>query len=189
MKKLTLTITGTAPLLMHNARLADPLDPAAKALARLTAKRSKTEDDHLEIAQVEHAGGLYLDPDVGPYLPGDNIWRCLYDAAKKHKLGEKVKAGLMVDTIVNPLSYTGPRDAAGLWADAAFRYRSSAKVMGRRVIRNRPIFREWATSADLVIDPNVFDDQQIRTIVETAGAYIGLGDWRPRFGQFTGRLS
>lgn len=186
--KFTITIAGTAPLLMHNSRLANPLDPAAKALKQVTSKRTKTDDDHEELARREHAGSLYFDTDAGPYIPADNIWRCLYDAAKKSKRGPKVKEGVFIETDVNPLAYRGPRDIDGLWKDENFRHLASAKVTTQRVMRCRPIFREWRTDAQGVIDPNVLDLAELKQIAETAGHLIGLGDWRPRFGRFVAEV-
>jgi hypothetical protein len=180
-----ITIEGTTSLLMHNARLANPLDPAAKALKRLTGKRNKTDDDHAEIARLEHVGSLYHDPNIGPYIPGENVWRCLYDAAKKSKRGPKMKEGVFIKSDTNPLAYTGPRDIDGLWKDENFRLLASAKVGQQRVMRCRPMFRQWRTDALGVIDTNVIDLAEVEAIAETAGQLIGLGDWRPRYGRFT----
>lgn len=182
---IRITLTGTAPLLMHNSRLANPIDPATKALKRVTSKRNKTDDDHEEIARLEHAGSLYIDPDAGPYLPGDNIWRALYDAAKKHKLGPRIKEGVVILSDVNPIVYHGPRDPEGLWNDANYRLMASVKVSMSRTMRCRPLFREWRTDANGFLDPNILDLAQLQQIAETAGMLIGIGDWRPRYGRFS----
>jgi len=184
MIKVRITLTGTAPLLMHNARLSNPLDPATKALKRYTSKRTKTDEDHENVARLEHAGSLYIDSDVGPYVPGDNVFRSLWDGAKKHKLGVKVKEGVLVTTDVNPLAYQGPRDVEGLWAAESFRLMASVKVGTQRVMRCRPLFREWSTEVDAILDPNVIDIAEIEQVAETAGTLIGLGDWRPRYGRY-----
>lgn len=184
MKKLNITITSSAPLLMHSARLSNPLDPIAKAMKKVSAKRVKTDDDHLEMARLEHMGSLYFEENIGPFIPADNIWRCLQDAAKKRKLGQQVKSGLIVTTDVNPLAYDGPRDLDGLWADENFRHQASVKVQTSRVIRTRPIFQDWACEAEMIYDPTQLDQSQIEEIAEIAGTLIGLGDWRPKFGRF-----
>jgi hypothetical protein len=181
-----ITFEGTGALLMHNARMSNPLDPAARAHKKVSGKRQKTEDDHKEMAHLEFIGSLYHDPDAGPYIPGDNVWRCLYDAAKKSKRGPKVKEGLLIVTDVNPLGgFGGPRDAEGLWADENFRHFASAKVGQVRVTRCRPVFRSWRVEADGIIDTNVLDFAELEQIAEVAGSLVGLGDWRPRFGRFT----
>jgi hypothetical protein len=189
MIKFRISIDSTAELIMHNGRLANPLDPATKALKRATTKRMKTDEDHEEIARLEHAGSLYLDPDIGPYLPSDNIWRCLYDAAKKHKMGPRIKEGVVFPDAVNPLGYDGPRDPDGLWKDENFRLMHSVKNQTNRVMRCRPMFREWRAEAEGILDPNILNLQDLSNIAETAGAVIGLGDWRPRYGRFVASVA
>lgn len=183
-----ISITGTDRLLMHNARLSDPLDPAARELKALTGKRLKTEEDHEAVARAEFMGGLYFDEAVGPYLPGDNIWRALSDAAKKTKSGVKIKEGVFVRTPVNPLAYAGPRKRDELWADEGFRHRASVKVGMQRVIRCRPVFTGWSTEADGWIDTEIIELDELRRIAVTAGGIIGLGDWRPKYGRFTAEV-
>lgn len=184
----TITLTGTAPLLMHNSRLSNPLDPAAKAVKKLTSKRNKTDEDYETLAHVEHSGGLYIDPDIGPYIPGENIARCLVDGAKLTKMGVKVTRGVFISTDINPLAYSGPRTADGLW-EAGFKHMASVKVGTSRLMRCRPIFHEWKVQADGILDPSVLELSDLTTIAENAGSLIGLGDWRPRFGRFTAEIS
>src|SRR5215469_11166801 len=90
-----ITLTGTSALIMNNSRLANPLDPAAKALKAATGKRQKTDQDHEAIFRLGHAGSMYHDADAGPYLPGDNIWKALQEGGKKHRLGQKITEGLI----------------------------------------------------------------------------------------------
>jgi hypothetical protein len=186
---LTLEITGTAPLLMHNARLSNPRDPVARALRTISAKRGKADDDYEELAHLEFLGSLYTDPDIGPYVPGDNIFRALVDGARKHKLGVKVTSGVIVMSSVNPLAYPGPRTPEELWKDGSFTHESSVKVGMARVIRTRPVFAVWKTSASLYLDTETLDFHDLQQIVESAGRLVGLGDWRPRFGRFDGALT
>jgi hypothetical protein len=184
-----ITLEGTGALLMHNARLSNPLDPAAKAVKKYSSKRKKTDDDHAELAHLEFIGSLYYERDVGPFVPSDNIWRCLYDAAKKSKNGQRVKEGVFITSDVNPLSYRGPRDPEALWADENFRHFASAKIGMQRVTRCRPIFRDWRVEADGILDTNSLDPAELQQIAETAGLLIGLGDWRPKYGRFSATVA
>jgi len=126
--EFNLTLTGRFPLLVHNSRLSDPLDPIAREMKKANGKRMKTDEDFERVARLEFAGSLYMDEDIGPYVPGENIQRCLVDAARISKLGVKVTRGVFIDTDVNPLAYPGPRTVDGLWADEKFRHRASVKV-------------------------------------------------------------
>lgn len=189
MIKFRIELEGTHALLMHNSRLSNPLDPATKALKKVTGKRTKTDDDHAEIARLEHAGSLYYDSDIGPYIPSDNLWRSLYDGAKKSKMGPRIKEGVIFTTDVNPLSYKGPRAVDGLWKDENFRLMASVKVGTSRTMRCRPIFREWRTEAEGLLDPNILDLADLTNIATTAGLVIGLGDWRPRYGRYAAKVS
>lgn len=180
-------IDGSA-LLMHNARLSDPLDEYARKIKKVSGKRKKTEEDHQEMADLEWLGGIYHDIDLGPFVPGQNIERCLCDAAKKIKLGTVVKSALVIESNINALAYDGPRELSVLAADGNYRHRGSAKVGTARVMRTRPYFRQWATYADGQYDNTQLDMDQLVEIVDIAGRIIGLGDWRPRFGRFTGRV-
>lgn len=176
--------TGTKPLLMHNARLSNPLDPITKAIKRISSKRTKSDDDYEELAHLEFLGGLYIDVELGPIVPGQNIERCLVDAAKITRAGKKIERGVFVTSDDNPLLYVGPRSAEELWADLNFRHTASAKVQTNRITRTRPQFRRWEVEATGVLDPTVISLEELGEIAERAGQMIGLGDWRPRFGRF-----
>lgn len=182
--EIRITITGRTELLMHNARLSNPLDPFAKAIKAISSKRTKTDDDHEEMARLEHAGSLYYDPEIGPFIPGQNIERCLVDAGKVTKSGVKVTRGLFVSTNVNPIAYKGPRTPDALWVDENFRHLASVKVQQSRVMRCRPMFREWRTEAEGTLDTTVLSFEELQSIADTAGTMIGLGDYRPRYGRF-----
>lgn len=190
MKKFTLTLTGVTPLLVHNARLADPLDPIVRQTKPISGKRSKTEEDHLELARLEFIGGLYYDQDLGPVMPAMNIEAALRDGAKTFKKGKDVSRGLQITDMVAPIAYKGPRDIEGLWGngESEFVHRTSVVVQRNRVQRTRPVFNNWAIEVEGVFDENIFDEDMLNTICETAGMMSGLGDYRPRFGKFTHEL-
>lgn len=189
---MRITLTGTQPLLMHNIALADDQNPIVKAIKELTAKRTrKTEDDKAEIDRLSFVGGLYWTEELGPYLPAENIFRCLMEAGSLTRDGKKIERGLIMQGIEAPLEYPGPRDPAGLWGDGtgAFVDRRMVAVQRQRIPRVRPIFREWAASIDVEIDNSVVDLEQFESIVSKAGKMIGIGDYRRFYGKFAGTVT
>lgn len=183
---VTLTITGTRPILMHNARLSDPLDPIVKEMKKINAKKlNKTEEDTETLARLEFAGSLYFDDELGPYIPAENFHRCLVDAARMTKHGKKVQEGLSVESIINPLIYNGPRTLDELWADKNYVHRKSVKITTSRIIRTRPIFTNWEADFDIRFDNTVLNLEDVFAFAEKAGSYKGIGDWRPNYGRFT----
>lgn len=183
---VTLPLTGTAPILMHNNGLADPLDENAKKMKRISAKRTKTDEDHIAMRRIEFESSLYIDPEVGPYLPGANIAKAFLLAARIRRNGPKIERGLILVSPINPLVYTGPRDVSGLWNDPRFRHTAPAKLGGRQtVIRCRPIFTEWSCTATALINPTVLSPEDLFEIAADAGQMIGVGDWRPWHGRFS----
>jgi hypothetical protein len=185
MKRFTITVQGTAPLLMHNAQLSDEFNPVALEMKKITAKKTKkTDDDRWELRRLEFIGGLYFDQEAGPYVPAANIEASIAKAAGLTRNGQDVKRGVRITTDVNPVAYRGPRTIDALWADANHVHNASVKVGQARIIRTRPIFREWITEAEGIYDPTVIDMESLKMFATKAGQLIGLGDWRPRFGTF-----
>jgi hypothetical protein len=186
MIKYDIQLDGTRPLLMHNIRaLGDPLHPVAKAIKRVSAKRKKTEEDHLEMRKLEFFGGLYMDDEEGPYVPAVHFMRCLVDAARITREGKNVERGVIVLNDIGRLEYGGPRTAEGLWEDESFRSIEMVRVGQARVARCRPMFRNWSTSFEAQVDTAIMSPEDFDEILHKAGNMVGLGDFRPRFGRFT----
>lgn len=189
MKTVDLKITGTSPLLMHSARLADPLDPATKALASITSIRKKTEETHRAAAKAEFTGGLYYNTVSGVHLPGINIFACIVQGARLSKNGVKVERGVMVapDAYECPIVFADDKmTPEELFENGSYTSRMSVKVGQSRVMRTRPIFRDWALVASFTVDEDQINVEDFVTHAETAGRYVGLGDFRKGggFGRF-----
>lgn len=183
-EQLTVTLTGEPeePLIMHNGLLADREYEWTKKLAAVTGKRKKTDEDHAEVGRLEWWGGLYHDPELGPYLPGDNVRRALLDAARLSKEGKNIERGVLRLTRKNRLDYDGPRTPEKMWADPRFRHRAIVKVGTSKVARVRPRFLGWSASVTIDYDSSVIDQRDLLRIAETAGKFIGIGDGRPFYG-------
>jgi len=195
-KNLSFHIVGVSPILQHNGRLSDPLDPFNKELKRLTSKKKKTDDDHAAMAKAEWYGGIYhtggitidsgkfaSDADARIMLPGTMIEATLINAAKKVKNGANFKAGIFCDGDFE-LTYDGPKNIDELFTSGKFIHRCSVRVQANRVMRTRAIFRNWELKFNVNYAPDMIDESELVDAVETAGAVVGLADYRPRFGRF-----
>lgn len=184
MEIIKVKIVGSRPLLMHADVFADPLNPLTKAHKVLTGKRKKTDDDHESIAKSEWRGGMYFDEQMGPYVPGVNIEAAMIAGGKLSKLGTQLKRSAEVMHEKCKLEYDGPRTVEKLW-DQRFYDARSVKVSQARLMRYRPIFRDWSLVCEIAYDPESIDKNQVIKCLEDGGQYCGIGDYRPKFGRFS----
>lgn len=195
------TASGGAPLIMHNERLADPLDEFTQWIGERSRKRGKTIADHEAMGYGEFGGGLYTDPplSIGGYmqpngqryviaLPAWNVLRCLQDGGKRHKRGPDVLRGVYpIDTHAR-LVYDGPSQPHELWKAGTFALRKTVGVQRARTVRTRPIFTDWSFELAVEVDVSVFDEHTLRMLWRDAGVYCGIGDMRPVYGRFAGTI-
>jgi hypothetical protein len=188
METIKFRLTGTAPLLMHNARLSNPLDPYSIKLGPLV--KGKTDEERRQAALVEWEGGLYYDEAIGPYVPGENLETLVRDGAKFQRKGKKVQQGLMVLEDRVPLEYEGPRTLEKLLANPEYMDYRSCRPGGRqsRVMRSRPRFNRWALNFTVIFNTEVLNERDVILSLQTGGNLIGLGDYRPRFGKYTAEV-
>ncbi len=184
MENIDITIRGLAPLLMHNGQLADPMNDHTKALKEAihAVKKNKTDAAFEAAAKVEFMGGLYVDDNGAPCIPGELIEAMIIEGAKKSKMGKQAKASVIVAGNY-PLQYKGPKDAEKLWK-AKFFKTCGVKVGQNRVMRTRPMFVEWELSFAVSYNPELLNKKDIMNAITKAGAEVGLCDYRPRYGRF-----
>ncbi len=186
---MDVTFNGRTPLVLHNIRLANPLDPHTKALKALTGKRKKTDKDHEDIAQTEWEGGLYIDAEHGPYLPVSYPLACLRAAGvitkEKTAVSRAVTVSALDGGVRIPIEYDGPRTIEELWANPEHQDMRGVRVQSARTMRCRPRFPEWAITFRVNLDETIINPEGFEAIAERAGRNIGLGEaaegFRARF--------
>jgi hypothetical protein len=184
-------VKGATPLLYHNERLADPLDPIVREIKRLSGKKDKTDDDHRRIAELEWLGGVYTSVVLGPegfskmsgnlpilVLPTKWVRKALKVAGTVTKKGTALIRALSMTTAFVPLQYEGEtlRDA---FANPRYWSRMSVGVNKNRVMRVRPMFEPWAAQVPAVFfgDAGLNWDELV-SIAKLSGQICGLGDNR-----------
>lgn len=185
METLKFRLTGVVPLIMHNGQMADPLNKWTKLISEISSKKPKTEADLEEMARLEFLGGLYVNGD-GPCIPGDILEATIYSrggAARKHRMGKQAQAGMFCTGDYN-LEYDGPRDPLKLYDSRDFIYRTAVRIGQAKVMRTRPIFKQWASEVSITFNPDIVDGDDIMKWMYTAGAEVGFMDRRPKYGRF-----
>jgi hypothetical protein len=181
--EIKFTIHGVSPLLLHNGQTADPLNTFSKQLKAVSGKRKKTDEDYAEMSRIEWHAALYVDKDGYLILPSSLLESCIYDGAKKSKLGKAFKSAVFVNDDAK-LDIGTKKKGTELWGDANYRDVRGVRVGQSRVMRTRPIFRNWACSFVVMYDAEQVNEGEVIRAVRDAGANSGVGDFRPRFGRF-----
>lgn len=149
-----------------------PLEP-------VQAIEKKTKEEQAEIA-------AYRDEETGDlYIPGVAIQRCLIAAAAYSK--GKGRASLQKP--VAACVFVSP-DQCSL-GTTTYKIDARPVVIAAtkgRIVRYRPRLDQWGVSFSLDYDPDMLTETQLRTVVDDAGAKVGLLDFRPErkgpFGRF-----
>jgi hypothetical protein len=189
MKTLKCTITGLRPLIMHNGMLADPTNPHVVAIKAITSKGSKkmTVADFQERDNLEWRGGLYWSEEArGLVIPSDNIEACICAGARKERKGKDALAAVFCqeDEIVIDHPMKG-KSLEKIMENPEYTLRKGVRVQQARIIRIRPRVPQWSATFNLEFDETVMNERDLKAAVMNAGALVGLGDWRPKYGRFT----
>lgn len=183
-KTFQVKIIGIAPLIMHNSQLADPLNKFTRAMKAITAKgKKKTEADMEELARLEFVGGLYVDSQGRPAVPGEVIEGAIRDGARKSRQGKDSQCGVISDGLW-PLIYDGPKKPDDLFVDERFRDYRGVRVNNSRIMRTRPKFPVWSLVFEVAFQDEITSKANVEKWLTDAGQFVGIMDYRPRFGRF-----
>lgn len=177
-------LTGVSPLIMHNAtELVDPISPTMEEIRSITSKKKKTADDYWAKFKLEWKAGLWLNPEGRIVIPRNALLAMVRDSAKTWNDGKEITRSAEVPNDAL-LEYDGPNDPEKLWERGPFRDVRSVKVQQSRVMRCRPIFRQWAVEFDFMWLAEFVDEHMINQYLANGGFRIGIGDFRPYYGRF-----
>lgn len=182
-------VTGISPLLQNNPQTVDPFNHYAKAKKAITNKRTaKTDDDLLELGNLETESKLYFDDKIGVYVPATWITEAIICTGfSVAKIGRaKMRGGLFATEPKIKLKYRGMnkvKTTTDVVMNSEFRHRMLLKQGQVRVPKDAPIFHDWSFETAVEFDDTVVDMGSLRRIVERSAKYGGFGDFRPTFGR------
>ena len=166
--KVDVTIKGVSPLLQHRFPVPDE-DPKWK--------------DHFGVQDYSEdvLKALYVDEQGTIYQPADHILGALIKAATDFKMpgkGKKTYKDLIKSTVfIYPDAI--PHKIKEWKTD-----RKPVVIQRARIIRERPRFDEWELDFAIEVTDTQLPIASLKRILEHAGNYKGIGDYRPRYGRF-----
>jgi hypothetical protein len=143
----------------------------------LSGKAKETPQEQAEAAAYRLANGQLCQP-------GEHVFQSILKAATSYQIpgrGKKtykdaVKGGLLVTP-----DYIPHKEGTEFLI-----YSVPVAIQKARVMRHRPLIRDWRLTFELVVlDHEMLPIDALRTILDHAGAQVGIGDYRPRFGRFS----
>ena len=198
-------VTGTAPLLLSNNRCSDPLSQASKDKKHFTAKRTKSDDDHVALRLIDwvysgywsQPGQVIIDVKENSVnfngfsdltLPSQNFARCLRNGATAFKLGKETTRAIVLEN--EPLiEYDGPKTAIEMVKDSRFMLTSPVvRMKVTNWVTRLIIPTGWSVEYEMTIDDERISVDSLERICTAAGRFEGLGTWRPRYGRFATEL-
>ena len=185
---IKICLQGVSPLLCHNGQTADPRNTYAKAMKAVSSKRKKTDADLDELARLEWLAGLYRS-GAELVIPDYVLESTMIGGAKKSKRGPQAKCGMFftehaVLNFIGKPAEINDQTLAEMFESGDFTHTIGVRVGMSKVMRTRPIFRNWSCEALVQYDPDVLNKRDIEEIAIDAGKLVGLGDWRPKHGRF-----
>ena len=160
-------IEGVSPLLQHRYEMEEKEKKSTRKVGSVDYSK-----------EVERA--IYRDESGNIYQPASHIEGCLMKAAVNFQIagkGKKTYKDLTKMVIVDPFAipHLQPK----------FVIDKRPVVINRaRIIRCRPRFDKWSLEFSMMITEDQLPIEVLEEILEYAGRYIGIGDYRPRFGRF-----
>lgn len=143
-------------------------------------KKKKKEYIPKEEAKIK----LYTTEDGYPYQPATHLEGAMIEAAKRFKWeGRKTMMDLFKSSI-----FVSPEEIPFETPENPNNYKIDERpvVINRaRVLAWRPRWDEWQLSFYVnVFQPDQISTQQLKEIISHAGYFVGIGDFRPKFGTF-----
>lgn len=168
------TIEGVAPMLCHRYDCA-----AVEAKAKAAKGSATKKTDNLE-------SYVYRDPDTGEIgIPGKNMKACLVEASRS--VQDPRSPRKCARDLIRASIFVTP-DIASLGKKTwDFEDKQGVILQRSRITRVRPAFRKgWRLDFQInVTQPVYVTPELLETVVKQAGAFAGLGDFRPDYGRFT----
>lgn len=174
MKEVSYKIESVTPLLMNNIN----------SMFAAKDKPARIKHDEWEQSQEMFKARMYLEDNIIA-LPSRVIKGVLKEACKGSGIKQPGKragyADLVQSVIFMPEFLVLEQKISEVTKEQSFVGMNGTK----KVLRVWPKLEEWSGVLKLIIaDERQFDPKILQEILEFAGRFVGVGDYRPEFGRF-----
>lgn len=168
-KEIKVKVRGVCAMLQHRRSIEDEKNKV---------KKTSGEKDYSK----EWKKAVYKD-SRGCYIPADHIQAALVKSGVDFKVtgkrGKTFKNLINAALVVTPDKlYLGKKKPD--FIDEHF-----VNVSRNQILRSRPGFNQgWQTEFTLLLLDEQLPKGVVKEILVNAGKFVGIGDWRPRYGRF-----
>lgn len=195
MRTAQISIKGVSPLLQNNPQTVDRFNRFSKRMAAINAKKTRrTDDDYLELRDIEIESKVYFDDDLGVYVPSSWVAEAVATSAfKVAKISRADIRGAMFTTEDKiKLAHRDEdkiKSIEDIVKNPVFRQMLTLPQGQVRVVKAFPIFHGWSFETTLEFDDKIIDPDSLSRILEHTCRYGGFGDFRPKFGRAVGEVT
>lgn len=181
MKTYKVKITGVTPYMQH--RMDDKkLEEWEKSRSLIIEREGVNKED-----AVRAEFHCYRNIEGKCYLPSDHLRGAmiLAGAFVKAKVGNTTKS---MKNIVAAMFFVNPDEIILPDYDVIDKRSAVNRNIKARVITIRPKWTNWSVEFNLMVDNGTITPETVKSILEYAGRYVGIGSFRPtnngQFGRF-----
>ena len=183
MKTIRFKVTGTTALMLNNPQTVNPFNEYSRMLKPLTSKRTKTEDDLMEISRIKFLSLLYVSNGVY-IIPAQHFEKSVIEAAKERKLGKKFERSFRIFNDC-PLDFKDKDKKPEQLYELGFYVDIRAVgIKNVKITTTRAIIPEWSSVVECFFDETQLDEKDIIEIFTIAGQRYGVGTYRRLYGKY-----
>jgi len=143
------------------------------------SRQSSGEKDYSKEAE----NSMYFDDETGCYIPSKQLRASLVKAGVSFKI--KGRMGKTYKDMVNATVEIEPDKIPLGKKTFDYNHQEFVKIQRNQILRSRPAFKKgWEVDLTLIVMDDQMQKKILKEIIEYAGKFVGIGDWRPHFGRF-----
>jgi len=165
-------VKGLCPLIQHNPESMSVL-PTGK----------KVDYNDAGYKKLEMESTQYRDEKGNLVQPADHFMAALVKAGARFKYEGRLSYASVVEggVLIEPEMILHKK---GTKVEKFERWVVVPPRTGARIRRVRPIIKDWSLSFTTNVMNDSINFETLKKIFEYAGSFIGIGNWRPRYGRF-----